>query len=135
LIVTAANDFEAEVQNLLSWRVSSKEFSKFLDELIPTKDKTGQPLEGGALTRAENKRQVMAQMWRGDERVAPWSGTAFGVLQLSNTHFHHVRGASGKTVKPERNMLSAISGETGKNDRIALDLLKRVSTPPVMVSV
>lgn len=135
LIVKAGEDFEKEMQNLLSWRVNSKEFSKWLDELIPLKDKSGQPLENGALTRAENKRADMAGMWRGDERVAPWSGTAFGVLQLSNTYFHHKRGAYGKTVKPERNMLSAISGDTGKNDRIALDLLKKVSTPPVLVTV
>lgn len=135
LIVTAGEDFEKEVKNLLDWRVSSKEFSRFLDLAVPVKDKDGQPLQGGPLTRAENKRQTLAQMWRTDERVAPWSGTAFGVLQLSNTHFHHVRGASGKTVRPERNMLSAISGDTGKNDRITLDLLRQVSQPPVLVSV
>jgi phage/plasmid-like protein (TIGR03299 family) len=132
LIVSAGDDFESEINRLLDYRVSSKEFSKFLDEMIPVKDKTGQPLQNGALTRAENKRQTMAQMWRGDERVAPWSGTAFGVLQLSNTHFHHVRGASGKTVRPERNMLSAISGETGKNDVMALQKLQIATGRPLV---
>jgi phage/plasmid-like protein (TIGR03299 family) len=135
LIVKAGEDFESEVRNLLDWRVSSKEFSRFLDLMVPVKDKEGNPLQNGALTRAENKRAEMAGMWRGDERVAPWSGTAFGVLQLNNTFFHHKRGAAGKTIRPERNMLSAISGETGKNDRIALDFLRQVSEPPVLVSV
>lgn len=128
LIVATADDFSRELEDLLDWKVSSREFSRFLDEYVPTVNDDGTPLEKGALTQAENKREKMATMWRSDERVSPWAGTAFGVVQLSNTYFHHERRIRSSTVRPERNMLSAISGETATNDMATLNLLTKVAS-------
>jgi len=127
LIVETADDFEAELKDLLDWPVPSRVFGRYLDLAVPMVNDDDSPLEGAALTRAENKREKMAGMWRNDERVAPWAGTAFGVLQLANTFFHHERGIKGTTIRPERNMISAISGETAKNDMDTLTMLAKVS--------
>jgi len=51
-----------------------------------------------------------------DPRVAPWSGTAHGVLQAVSTYDQHqatVRGSS----RAERNNLKTITGEFGRLDR------------------
>lgn len=128
LIMETSADFEKEVNRLLDWKVSSQQFSKWMDLSVPlTDDKTNTPLSGAALTRRENVREKYAGMWRNDERVSPWSGTALGVLQLTNTYFHHERMAKSATILPERNMLAAISGETQSNDLETLRLLEKVT--------
>ncbi len=38
---------------------------------------------------AENRREVLQRLYRHDERVAPWAGTAWGVVQAVNTMTHH----------------------------------------------
>ena len=46
---------------------------------------------------ADSKRDSLDAMYRSDPRVAPWAGTAHGVLQAVNTYEHHagtVRGSS-----------------------------------------
>lgn len=131
LILATGSQFKEEMEYLLGWPVNSKEFSKYLDLAVPMIGDNGEELGKAALTRRENKRETLAGMWRGDDRVAPWSGTAFGVVQLSNTFFHHNRGANANTVIAERNMISAINGDTAKNDLDTLNLLAQVSEAPV----
>jgi phage/plasmid-like protein (TIGR03299 family) len=127
LIVATGKEFKTEMESLLDFKVPSKLFSKWLDLAVPFVDEKGEPLGKTALTVRENKRQELAGMWRNDDRVSPWSGTAFGVLQLNNTFYHHNRGLKGDTVRQERNMLSAISGDTARNDLNTLTLLKKAS--------
>jgi len=74
---------------------------------------------------ADTKRQQLTELYTEDPRVAPWSGTAHGVLQAVNTYEHHlgaVRGAS----RPERNMIRTATGEFGKLDRSTLATLRSV---------
>jgi hypothetical protein len=78
-----------------------------------------------AVTRAENKRGAIAGLYAHDDRVAPWSGTALGVLQAFNTWEHHVNGSSKNRV--ERNVLNALSGKTEKADNKVLDTLRLVT--------
>src|SRR4051794_22090519 len=62
-----------------------------------------------ALTMADRKRDTLQRLYRHDSRVAPWAGTAHGVVQATNTYAHHeaiVRGAD----RAERNMLKTITG-------------------------
>lgn len=123
LIVATGGEFEAEVNRLLDWKVSSRDFSRFLDLAVPLESVDSKELTQATITRLENKREKLVGMWRGDDRVAPWSGTAFGVLQLTNTFFHHEKGRKTASIRPEQNMLAAISGETEKNDTRTLELL------------
>jgi len=56
-----------------------------------------------------------AQVFRPRTRVAPWAGTAHGVLQAVNTYDAHegiVRGS-----RAERNGLKTITGDFGQLDR------------------
>lgn len=113
----------AEITSLANWEVDAKQFAKVMDILcpIPRLEDSTQT----AVTRAENKRSQIVSMYKHDERVAPWSGTALGVLQAFNTWEHHVNGSNKNRV--ERNMMNAISGKTEKSDNKVLDTLRLVA--------
>ena len=113
----------AEITNLVNWDVSATEFAKVMDILcpVPKLDDSTQT----AVTRAENKRAQIVGLYNHDERVAPWNGTALGVLQAFNTWEHHLNGKS--STRAERNMLNIISGKTDKADNKVLDTLRLVS--------
>jgi phage/plasmid-like protein (TIGR03299 family) len=120
IVHSIADDFAAEVAELSSVRVTDAEWRKFLDALAPVEDK-----EGRSLTMAVNKRDDLNRLWNHDERVAPWRGTKFGVVQAMNTYTHHVgivRGAD----RAERNMLRAVNGGVDKLDGDTLTLIDKV---------
>jgi hypothetical protein len=82
---------------------------------------------GRSRTMAERKREVLTRLYDHDQRVAPWHGTGWGVLQAVNTYTHHegiVRGA-------ERNMLNAVTGRTDDLDHQTLDTLAGVLGRPL----
>lgn len=108
IVHTIAEDFEAEVEQLTNTTVSEKQWSAFLDSLVPLKDEKGAKT-GRSLTLATNKRQGIQNLWENDLRVAPWRGTAWGVVQAVNTAEHHVWNAKGDRV--ERNLLKSVSGD------------------------
>jgi phage/plasmid-like protein (TIGR03299 family) len=121
LTESIVDDFSAEIAELCQTNVSDKQFESWLELTAPTSDIA----KGRSLTMAQNKQDVLRRLWSKDERVSPWKGTAFGVLQASNTYLHHegiVRGAH----RAERNALNALNGTTAKNDEEALALLGRV---------
>ena len=116
LVHTMADAFAAEVAQLCATEVTPAQWSRFLDLQVPRVDPQEQPLAGRALTLAEKKRDTLQRLYSFDERVAPWAGTAHGVIQVVNTYEHHeavVRGAS----RPERNMLRTIGGDFTQLDR------------------
>lgn len=128
IILAGAMSFEDEFRNLDLWKVPPKLWNRYLDEMIPHKDKDGFLLQGAALTRAENKREDMNAMWNSDHRVAPWAGSAFGVLQHNSTWQHHNTTISGKTAhRYERNAMNAISGQTTASDANSLGILRGLS--------
>ncbi len=51
-------------------------------------------------TFAIKQRDAMLKIWYYNVRVAPWRGTAYGVLQAANTYNQHeaaVRGTPGQS--------------------------------------
>ena len=74
---------------------------------------------------AENKRDALQRLYRHDDRVAPWAGTAHGVLQAVNTYEHHEGTVRGAT-RPERNMLRTVTGDFAKLDRDTWGALQSV---------
>lgn len=128
LVHTLADDFAAEVAQLCNTKVTPGQWAAFLDAHAPRADtKTGQLLAGRSLTMADKKRDTLAGLYSHDHRVAPWSGTAMGVIKAVNTYEHHggtVRGAT----RAERNMLRAVTGDFGAVDRDAWTLLNNVRT-------
>ena len=122
LVHKVADDFTAQVAALCATTVSDKAWAEFL------KAHVGVPAED-ASTRTKNaardKWDALRTLYRTDQRVAPWSGTAFGVIQAVNTYTHHVgttRGAS----KAERNAERSVLGKVDALDQSTLDTLQQV---------
>jgi phage/plasmid-like protein (TIGR03299 family) len=128
LIHTLADDFAAEIAQLCATEVSTRQWARFLELAVPITDaKTGVPLIGRSKTMAETKRDALNRLYRNDTRVAPWAGTAHGVLQAINTYEHHEAIVRG-TERAERNMLKTITGDFGDLDRSAWADLSKVLT-------
>jgi phage/plasmid-like protein (TIGR03299 family) len=121
IVHQTAEDFMSEVATLSAQRVSDFTWTKFLDAYAPLNDDQS----GRSRTMAENKRDSLNRLYNHDARVAPWRGTAWGVVQAVNTMVHHegiVRGTS----REERNMLRAVTGGADKLDQGTVALLNAV---------
>lgn len=117
-----AEDFEAQVAELCEWTVTPRQWTTFLDEFSGW---SAEMPQGRSRTMAETKRDAVARLYRHDDRVAPWQGTAYGVVQAVNTFTQHeqiVRGAE----RGERNMFNALSGKVDDLDRGTVDMLRKV---------
>ncbi|MFV0535206.1 MAG: DUF932 domain-containing protein, partial [Cumulibacter sp.] len=114
-----------DIRTLCSTRVSDRQWVDFLDLWAPVTNASGERLAGKSLTLAERKRDAMTTMWSSDPRVAPWRGTAHGVLQAANTYEHHARPVRGAS-RTERNMLRTVTGDFATADHKARELLNRV---------
>lgn len=121
LVHTIADDFAAEVAELTSVAVSAGDWARFLDELAPIPDE-----DGRARTLAVSKRESLQRLWNHDTRVAPWRGTAFGVMQAVNTFTHHEAIVRGM-VRSERNMLRAATGDIDALDRHSVQTIMRIA--------
>jgi len=126
LILSAGDDFAAEIDHLCDTAVSEWAWGQVLDALVPVPEdsKLGR-------TRAFDKRDALASLWTSDERVAPWRGTAWGVAQAFNTYNQHlgvIRGAH----RVERAFDNAITGKVGASDDHVLDVVSDVLGTPVL---
>jgi phage/plasmid-like protein (TIGR03299 family) len=129
MVYTLADDYMAQLDRLEAVKVSEVAWKKFLDAHVLTDDngnvRTWAELKGRSKTMATNKWEGLNRLYAHDQRVAPWAGTAIGVVQAVNTYVHHegiVRGAT----RPERNMASAIEGKFDALDQDTLDTLMSV---------
>jgi phage/plasmid-like protein (TIGR03299 family) len=125
MVHTLADDFASEIAELCRIEVSREQWARFLDLHVPTVDTKGDRLTGRSLTMADNKRAGLHKLYTHDLRVAPWAGTAHGVIQAVNTFEHH-EGTIRGTDRAERNMLKAVTGEYGRLDRATWHVLNRV---------
>lgn len=105
-----ADDFAAELDVMMSEKVSETRFEAFARKWSPDTDKSGNYLKGRAQTLADNKRDALYDLWTDDERVAPWRGTKFGVIQAVNTYEHHI-GHVRNMAREDRNMLRTMKGQ------------------------
>jgi len=74
---------------------------------------------------ADKKRDSVHRLYWCDDRVSPWAGTAYGVIQALNTYDHHEGSIRGGQ-RAERNMLRTVNGDLGKLDRTTLSTLTGV---------
>jgi phage/plasmid-like protein (TIGR03299 family) len=120
IVYADADVMSAEIKALCEQAVSEKQWAQFLDAYVPVPEDKGR-----GRTMAENKRDTLTNLWSNDFRAAPWRGTAMGVLQATNTWFHHYQVVRGAT-RQERNMDNVLSGRTEKHDVSVLDTLHGV---------
>ncbi len=117
----------AEISTLADHEVSDAEWSKFVEAHAPI----GEDASKRAITIAENLRGQLTEMWNNDVRVAPWRGTAWGVVQAVNTHLHHA-GTIRNANRFERNMMRAVTGGVAKVDRQTVATLESVTGRPLL---
>lgn len=132
-LVAVEDEFAQEVKSLCESSVSDRQWDNFLNLAVPMPSDPEKNKRG--TTMATDKRDALNTLWVSDERVSPWKGTAWGVLQAMNTYAHHlaiVRNTSGNTdlsqeaLRAERNMMRAVKGEWASVDAEALSTLERV---------
>ena len=129
LVLETADQFKADVAHLCKVPVSMREFSLLLDSIAPVTEAPANQTRGqkSSASMTEKKRDILTQLYKSDSRVAPWTGTAFGVLQMDNTYRHHyqtVKGMDGG--RAERNAQNALLGLTGKDDNYIIEALTKV---------
>jgi phage/plasmid-like protein (TIGR03299 family) len=124
IIFDTAEDFEQELNSLVEWEVSDKDFEKVLDILVPVpedeKNKRG-------ITVAEKKRDEIMALYGNDDRAAQWNGTAFGALQAFNTWNHHFAQVRKGAPRVVRNMENVVSDKMGAADNAILTALQQVA--------
>jgi phage/plasmid-like protein (TIGR03299 family) len=115
--------FGKEIAQLLDTAFTDQQFEKFLTKLILVKDTESKQ----ALTRSDNLKSEFLTLWREDERVSPWRGTAFGVMQAVNTHRQHMRSTRKGNLIVERTMLESLNGKLERLDKRALNIIHSMS--------
>jgi phage/plasmid-like protein (TIGR03299 family) len=132
LLEQNAEAFAAEIATLCELKVTEQQFQTFMSKLVPLPEKKDLDLNKRdystrTATIAANKREALNTLYRLDGRVAPWKGTAFGVLQMVNTHTTHVAAQRGATEgRAARNMENIISGRLFDADADAMALLSKI---------
>lgn len=130
ILFAATEDMVSAIDRLMNTEVSSDQFTKVRQIIDPVPEQQ----EGAKWTRWENRRDALIDLWRNDERVAPWTGTAWGVLMAYNTHEQHV-GSFRRTRLTEnrgqRNMAGAISGKFEQSDTKVLRALEQALEAPL----
>jgi phage/plasmid-like protein (TIGR03299 family) len=120
VVQEVADDFAAEVKALCATPVTNKQWQAFLDSTSPISE-----TKGKGQTMAIKKQDRLKELWNHDERVSPWAGTAWGVVQAVNTFEHHAK--SVKTVtRAERNMLRTVTGEFDTLDSATIKWLNPI---------
>lgn len=105
------DDIISEVNKFVNIKVSEREWQAIVERLVPINTET---VAKQAISRVENKQERLKDMYKNDPRVAPFTGTALGVLQAFNTYNQHMVGKD--STRAERNMFNALTGKVESSD-------------------
>lgn len=127
LIDATASDFQAQVATLTATPFSHRDFLALTDIVVPgerpeTKDKRA----WSHWERVQEKRQYLFDLYRFDERVGGWAGTAFGAWQAFNTYDQHERKLRSSN-RVERNQLFVLKGQQERQDAKILDTIMELA--------
>ncbi|MBB5167086.1 DUF932 domain-containing protein [Mycobacterium sp. AZCC_0083] len=126
----SAHDMQDWIQTMSGIQVPRKNWLQVLDIIEP-------PAPAGStavkVTKTNNRRELLDSIYLGQgelgELNGPFAGTAFGVVQASNTYQHHGVGVRG-TSRLERVYDRAIRGDLAASDQIAVEALAKVLDMP-----
>ena len=123
LIDATAGDFTRQVAELTSTVFLARDFERLLELEVPGEKPGMADFNGSDFHRklaqwekVERKREYIRDLYRFDERVAPWTGTAFGAWQAFNTYDQHERKIRSAN-RVERNQLQLVKGQQDRADR------------------
>lgn len=126
IMYDSSDAFSKALQAMTDEKVSEGKFLRWADAFVGLNEEK-RTKGGRSLTIAENKRGQLINLWKNDERVAPWAGTKFGVLQTANTWAQHVEAGLGEDEsRYDRNVQRFLYGKTHDLDKRALALLAAV---------
>ena len=142
IMFETADTIETEMRALMELEVSSRQFSQYLDLAHPIperrdmgKRKDGQPKEDKTHNNAVRLQDTLTDLYTGSNKseiddkframVAPYEGTAWGVLMMENTWTHHLQGIKGDA-RGERNLMADIKGQFADVDRTTMSRLGQV---------
>lgn len=129
IVHAEADAFAAEVAELTAQSVSDQEWQKFLDAYVPIDSDAS---KRGA-TLAQNKIGELNRLYKHDDRVAPWNGTGWGVMQAVNTYEQHYSiaknlGDGNKAqARFDRSLLAATDGSLNKQAETVRSILADVT--------
>lgn len=148
LIDQTKTDFDAAIEEWAKVKVSEKNFIDWLDIIVPIpelveKMVTVKSIQGevqiaktstNALTIAMNKRDQLEDLWHNDPRVAPWTKTKLGIVQLGNTWNHHFAVTKGAKLfdgnklqaRVEGNQMKVMDGTFAKADTKFIEAIDKV---------
>lgn len=114
IIFEMADDFTRAIQEMTSKTVTDRQWQQFLDAHVGERPTD----KGRSQTMYDNHRDKLVDLYKTDERVAPWSGTVWGVVQAVSTYEQHL--ATVKNMHPVfRTMTNAI--KVDRQGRSAID--------------
>jgi len=129
LLEATKDAFAAQVAKQCQTVVDEDAWQRFLIAHFPLKNDHKYEKHPQFRRRAE-----LDRLWRSDERVAPWSGTAYGVIAAVNTFEHHVATGSAERSRAERNAHRAISGRFDAIDLQTMQTLQKVLQGQSLIS-
>ena len=122
IVFTMSEDIIAEIESLSNTSVSNSEWDAIINRLVPVGEE-GMVCQS-AISKMQNKQDIIRKMYVHDPMVAPWHGTALGVVQAFNTFQHHVAG-DNKT-RSERNAMNSINGRIQQADAHVMTVLNEL---------
>lgn len=134
IVYTAADDFARQVAELTATTFTPRNFDRLLELEIPGEKPTLADSSWVSFHRklthwkkVEERREYVRDLYRFDERVAPWTGTAFGAWQAFNTYDQHERTIRSKN-RVERNQLIVVKGQQDRADARILERIMELAS-------
>lgn len=122
IMFTMSEDIIAEIEKLSNISVTNAEWDAIINRLVPVGEEG--IVAQQAISKMQNKQATLRTMYETDPMVAPWTGTALGVLQAFNTYQHHVVGKNDSRV--ERNAMNSINGKIQQADANVLAVINEL---------
>lgn len=131
LIDAAAADFSKQVTALVETPFTPANFRKLTEIIVPGEapDDVSADNFHRKVThwkKVQEKREYLSDLYRFDERVAPWTGTAFGAWQAFNTYDQHERKIRSAN-RVERNQLIVVKGQQDRQDAKTLEIIMELA--------
>lgn len=122
IVFRMGENIVAEIERLGSITVTDREWDAIVNRLMPVGNVGDVPQH--AISKMENKQEVIRSMYKNDPMVSPWQGSALGVLQAFNTYAHHVAGSNKN--RAERNALNTIKNTIQQSDSKVLSVINEL---------
>jgi phage/plasmid-like protein (TIGR03299 family) len=122
IMTLEAEQFTDALHTFVDTPLTTDQFFKALDVIVPMpKDDASK----AAVTRAENTRDTMVNLYRQSPMVSPWQDTAFGFVQMVNTYNNREKPVRG-ALRVERTFERVLSGSLADADHAAIGAVNRV---------